>query len=160
MKFILFAFASTAAMMTVDAAAGSPGCGQPINITVGQISVVQNIEVDGVTREFYVYLPSSYSSASSPLPVIIAYHGWNGNGASLVVPAGLAEAADSHGFIVAAPNGYADVSFKYGRSDLETRFRSCSILKRAAPPFPAKAGMRTAPQTLLGQMVRHAPKGA
>ena len=69
------------------------------------------IQVGGVSRTYIVHPPVSYDPRN-PLPVLIAFHGSPGSGASLQALTGLDSIADQLGFLVAYPD--ADGSWQDG----------------------------------------------
>jgi polyhydroxybutyrate depolymerase len=74
------------------------------------------IQVGGVSRTYFVHPPVSYDP-QTPLPVLIAFHGSPGSGASLRALTGLDSIADQLGFLVAYPD--ADGSWQDGRPGFE-----------------------------------------
>ena len=108
MKSTLSKFA--AALLLVAAPfseAGSAGCGKETKIKTGKLSQSKKLIVDGINREYFVYLPSFYNTSSSPLPVVVVYHGWSRTGNSNLEETGFMTAAEN-GFVVLSPSGYAD----------------------------------------------------
>lgn len=55
-------------------------------------------------RSMLVHAPKGYDGAT-PAPLVFLLHGSGGSGARMLETSRLAEAADQHGFIVAAPDG-------------------------------------------------------
>jgi poly(3-hydroxybutyrate) depolymerase len=55
--------------------------------------------------QYELYVPSSYD-ASTPMPVVIALHGTTQDGPYYMNDCGVRNAADSRGFIAAAPTGW------------------------------------------------------
>ena len=55
-------------------------------------------------RGYAVYIPSRYDE--SPLPLVIALHGFGESAQDFALGTGLAETAEERGFVVAFPNGY------------------------------------------------------
>lgn len=62
-----------------------------------------HVQVGGTLRSFAAHPPTSYDP-SAPLPVLIAFHGSPGSGASLRALTGLDSIADQLGFLVAYPD--------------------------------------------------------
>jgi polyhydroxybutyrate depolymerase len=63
--------------------------------------------VVGGDRPVTVRVPASYD-ASRPAPLLILLHGYTGSGDQIDADFGLAEAAQQHGFVYAAPDGTID----------------------------------------------------
>ena len=60
---------------------------------------------DGVARTFYVYVPEDRPEASA---LVVAMHGYGSNAESIMAYSGLNALADTHGLIVAYPQGTLD----------------------------------------------------
>jgi polyhydroxybutyrate depolymerase len=58
----------------------------------------------GVQRTFQVYLPSSYDP-SVPAPLVLAFHGWGGDGGEFLGDATVTAEADARSYILIAPDG-------------------------------------------------------
>jgi polyhydroxybutyrate depolymerase len=58
----------------------------------------------GVRRSFRVYVPTSYSS-TEPAPLVLAFHGWGGDGGEFVDDATVTAEADARGYVIVAPHG-------------------------------------------------------
>lgn len=76
---------------------------------------VRTITYNGVSREYLVYVPSSYSGV--PLPLVVALHGSGGNGSNMEGKTGFSVVAE-RGFVAAYPSALdgswdkvADVGF-------------------------------------------------
>jgi dienelactone hydrolase len=66
-----------------------------------------NLVVNGVTREMYVYTPTSVRSGKlKNVPVVLVFHGANVNGNESAVRYGWYKIAEEKGFIVVCPSGY------------------------------------------------------
>jgi polyhydroxybutyrate depolymerase len=61
--------------------------------------------VDGLEREYFLYVPQSATEA--PMPLLIAFHGGGGIGSTFPQQAEFEALAESEGFIMAFPQGYA-----------------------------------------------------
>ena len=59
--------------------------------------------VDGVEREYFIHVPSSYDG-SSPVPLVFMLHGTSGNGETYYNAYGWTELADVEGFIAVFPS--------------------------------------------------------
>lgn len=77
------------------------------DITRGQV-LRQSYDFAEASRsdmEYALYVPNSYSP-EHPAPLIILLHGLGSNPQQVISYAGIAENAEKHGYIVAAPYGY------------------------------------------------------
>lgn len=63
-----------------------------------------NIDVNGTSRDYITYVPSTYSSTKS-YPLLFAFHGLGGNMESSYNNSKFHELAESENFIVVHPNG-------------------------------------------------------
>jgi polyhydroxybutyrate depolymerase len=62
------------------------------------------VEVAGATRNYRVYIPSSYDG-KKPVPLVLALHGGGGAGRGMNRLTKFNDLAERHGFIVANPDG-------------------------------------------------------
>jgi polyhydroxybutyrate depolymerase len=62
------------------------------------------IQYDGLTRDYIVYLPPSFSP-SVPVPLVFVLHGFTQSAASIMNVTGFNALSDANGFVVAYPNG-------------------------------------------------------
>jgi len=62
----------------------------------------QRINVKGVERIYYLYIPRQSPAKNRPL--VLAFHGGQGNGRKLARQTGLNRVAEQHGFLVVYPN--------------------------------------------------------
>jgi len=105
-----------AALLTLTVTAGalaqSPGATtitapsvdcEPLPIEPG---AVVTVAVDGVQREARVVSPAVEGDSARPL--VLAFHGYGGGFWDLEASAGLSDAADVHGFVVAYPQGIGE----------------------------------------------------
>ncbi len=67
----------------------------------------RTVDVNGVTREYVVYLPPGYDG-STALPVMLAYHGGGGTGQGHLALTQMPALADEHQFILVGPQGLED----------------------------------------------------
>ena len=65
---------------------------------------LRHIVVDGRARSYWLHLPPA-AATSTPLPVVLAFHGHHSSARRLMRVTGLNEEADRRGFIVAYPQG-------------------------------------------------------
>lgn len=79
-----------------------------ICLTIGFSSFSQltdeTIDVNGVTRDFKLYLPTGFDAATESLPLVIVYHGLGSN-ATTMAAAGFNQIADTARIIVIYPEG-------------------------------------------------------
>lgn len=66
-----------------------------------------NIDIQGVAREYLVYLPTGYDGVTE-LPVLIVYHGGSMTAGSMMLLTGFNPIADAEGFIAVYPQGLPD----------------------------------------------------
>jgi polyhydroxybutyrate depolymerase len=88
------------------AACGGGGGGDPATPSVAQ-EVSASLTSGGFTRTYQAHVPAKADGAAA-LPLVIALHGGNGTGASMRSLTSLDTVADSGGFVVAYPDGYAN----------------------------------------------------
>jgi polyhydroxybutyrate depolymerase len=77
------------------AGTGTTQTGQSLDISLSS---------GGKTRDAWVHIPASYSSATA-VPLIVTFHGFGSDGKGAEAETGLSALADSEGFLVAYPNG-------------------------------------------------------
>ncbi len=82
------------------------GCAATVSSGSGGVAEKKSLQmlVDGETRSFIVYKPSSATTSQAP-PLMIVLHGGLGNGAAMERTSGMDNVADKEGFIVVYPNG-------------------------------------------------------
>lgn len=70
-------------------------------------SVLERIDVtvDGKPRAAVVHVPESTRGGAGPLPVVLSFHGVNGNAAVQQATDGLIDKSDEEGFVVVYPEG-------------------------------------------------------
>ncbi len=76
----------------------------------------RNLVVDGEVRTYLVHVPFVYDG-STPVPLIIDFHGTGGTGAGLRGLSGWRELSETEGFIVLYPNALAcggKIQWRYG----------------------------------------------
>ena len=67
-----------------------------------------SISFDGQTRNYLIYIPSGYTPASPPLPLLFNFHGGGGDMASQVAISDLRSIADTARFIAVYPQALPD----------------------------------------------------
>lgn len=68
--------------------------------------VRETVEVDGVNREMYIYVPERLKDAADgTIPMVICFHGMNVNGSESAVRYGWYKVAEERGFIAVCPTG-------------------------------------------------------
>lgn len=70
---------------------------------IGPAGTTQRVAIRDTGRAMTVHLPTGFDSAR-PAPLVLLLHGSGATGAAMLRDSKLAEAADRHGFIVAAPD--------------------------------------------------------
>ncbi len=70
---------------------------------IGQPGATARAEIGRTSRPMLVHLPRGFDPAT-PAPLVIVLHGSGGTGDAILRQSGLAETADRHGFIAAAPD--------------------------------------------------------
>ena len=78
----------------------------------GQV-VQKNINVNGVARDYLVYLPAGFDGTVS-VPVMISYHGGSDSAQSWSNYSNFKPLADANNFIAVYPNGLPDPSYPQG----------------------------------------------
>jgi polyhydroxybutyrate depolymerase len=63
-----------------------------------------SIDVDGITRTYYIHVPPAFDGAS-PLPLVLAFHGGGGKATMMHRVSKLTNTSDEHSFIVVYPDG-------------------------------------------------------
>ncbi len=58
----------------------------------------------GVARQFRVYVPATYDPGV-PAPLVLAFHGWGGDGGEFLDDPTVTAEADARGYVVVAPDG-------------------------------------------------------
>ncbi len=88
------------AVLASPATAVSPssGCGHSLE------SGIHTMTYEGAERSYRLHVPSGYRQ-DTPLPVLLAFHGWGGNENDFLDEATVRSATDRHGYIVVAPRG-------------------------------------------------------
>ncbi|TSC77494.1 MAG: polyhydroxybutyrate depolymerase [Parcubacteria group bacterium Gr01-1014_33] len=72
----------------------------------------ESLVVDGRTRTYLLHVPSGYTG-TVPLPLILAFHGYGGNGERMADVTQLSPFADTEHFIVVYPDGF-EKSWNHG----------------------------------------------
>ena len=70
----------------------------------GQQIIYDTISHDSLQRNYIVYVPASYNSAS-PMPLVISFHGYGSNATINFNASDFNGIADTAGFIVVYPQG-------------------------------------------------------
>ncbi|MEM2941111.1 MAG: PHB depolymerase family esterase [Thermoproteota archaeon] len=68
-----------------------------------------SIEVDGQSRHYLIHIPPSYDG-KTPLPLVVALHGYGGNSRNMETTTLFSLKADEEGFIVVYPQGISSDS--------------------------------------------------
>jgi len=72
----------------------------------------ESLIVDGRTRTYLLHVPTGYTGAA-PLPLVLAFHGYGGNGERIQEITQLNPLADQENFIVVYPDGF-EKSWNHG----------------------------------------------
>lgn len=88
------------------------------------------IVVDGVRREFVVYVPSSYDPAQ-PTPVVFMFHGTGGNGEKMYNITGWPRQAEEEGFLAVFPSSLSYFIEDKGRR--QTKSNSAGLIHAVRP---------------------------
>lgn len=75
--------------------------------TSAQQLIPEDIDVDGVAREYLVYLPAGYDGTTD-LPVLLVYHGGDMTSQSMLQLVDMRPLADAHGFLAVYPQGLVE----------------------------------------------------
>jgi polyhydroxybutyrate depolymerase len=78
-------------------------------------SAAESIDVDGRTRTYELHVPASAAPGAA---LVIAFHGFGGDGRAQQVLTRMNQTADEHGFVVAYPNGLGR-QWHFGGSDID-----------------------------------------
>src|SRR5689334_2907839 len=76
---------------------------RPLRDAVPGTTTWQRMELGGRTRRFVLHVPPA--AARGPVPLVLAFHGYRGNGAVLRESSGMDDAADRRGVAVAYLDG-------------------------------------------------------
>ncbi|MBK8680410.1 MAG: T9SS type A sorting domain-containing protein [Bacteroidetes bacterium] len=78
-----------------------------------QVSLIENIVVDGLTRSYRVYIPAMYDG-SSAVPLLLNLHGYGSNAFQQEFYGEFRNIADTANFILVCPDGTFDIyGFQY-----------------------------------------------
>lgn len=64
----------------------------------------RTVDVGGTSRSYILHVPSSYDG-TTPVPLVLDFHGLGGNGSQQESSSGYRQVADQEGFLVAFPDG-------------------------------------------------------
>tara|TARA_B000000475_G_C15863080_1_gene393015 strand:- start:359 stop:709 length:351 start_codon:yes stop_codon:yes gene_type:complete len=78
------------------------GCNKDDNSLIN--NGVKTININGVTREFILYIPSTYNSADT-VPLMLNFHGWTMSAADQMDLSDMRALAESEKFILLYPQG-------------------------------------------------------
>ena len=91
---------ATSASDAPSSATGSQSCGQ----STATGSFIDSLESDGVQRSYRLYVPAAYD-ASSPVPLVLNFHGFGSHALEQERYSGYPALADREGFILVTPDG-------------------------------------------------------
>jgi polyhydroxybutyrate depolymerase len=78
-------------------------------LTLGQQTINESITHGGLQRDYILYVPASYSAATS-VPLVFNFHGYTGSAYSQMWYGDFRTIADAEGFIIVFPEGTLDNS--------------------------------------------------
>ncbi|WP_051336169.1 extracellular catalytic domain type 1 short-chain-length polyhydroxyalkanoate depolymerase [Aquimarina latercula] len=76
---------------------------------IAQQTINSTLEHDGITREYILYVPASYSNGSSA-PLVFNFHGYTSNANDQMFYGDFRPIADTEGFLIVHPMGTVDNS--------------------------------------------------
>lgn len=95
----------TALALLVAVGAVAAACGDdPITIAPSGRTLDESLEHDGTTRQYRLFVPALADTATTPLPLLIAFHDTASSGSGLQSRTGFDGFAETLGFYVAYPN--------------------------------------------------------
>lgn len=97
---------------------------------LAQENVSVTIEHDGENRNFFLYIPSSYSEAGQPTSMVFNFHGFGSNAIQQRGYSDMNRVAEQEGFIVCYPNGIDsawNVDWAFGSTADDLGFTSAMI---------------------------------
>ena len=77
--------------------------------TSAQQVINSSLTHDGITRNYILFIPSSYDAAT-PAPLVFSFHGYSSNAALNMNYTGFTAISDTAGFILVHPDGTLDAS--------------------------------------------------
>lgn len=87
-----------------DDPAFTPDCAPPRPAAAPGETIIETLDVDGVLRQYRLYVPASYDSAR-PTALVISIHGFASNAAQQESFSNWNAVADDEGFVVVYPQG-------------------------------------------------------
>ena len=100
-NLLSYSCTSLLAALTLLVALLNPLVAQAATLVPGDFT--DSIQIGGLTRTYLVHVPTT---RAQPSPMVLCFHGLNGNGSSMELLTGLNAKADSAGFVVVYPDGY------------------------------------------------------
>lgn len=79
------------------------------NETEAQTTVFDSITIDGLTREYRLYIPEIYDPTQE-VPLVLNLHGYGSNSLEQLLYGNFISIADTANFIIAVPNGTPDLT--------------------------------------------------
>ena len=103
----LAAMAVTALLAVPQSASADPSCDtQGAAGTAYEVGVnCRTVELDGIDREYLVYVPAQRPETGERAPVVFMFHGSSGNGELFLRTSGWREQADRSGLVAVFPTG-------------------------------------------------------
>lgn len=133
----------TPATVDATATATTGAAGEPI----GPLTIETEIDVDGVAREYRLFVPSSVREGV-PAPLVIGMHGGFGNAAQFARSSGFDDEAERGGFIAVYPQGLGRVPTWNGgaccgyaaRNDVDDVGFISALIDEVAAGYPVDLG--------------------
>lgn len=97
MRTVLNLMALAIAVLAAPSALAASGC------AIGGAGATQRIAIGTTGRAMLMHFPTGFAHSRAPL--VWLFHGSTGSGENVLKASKLAETADAHGFILAAPDG-------------------------------------------------------
>jgi polyhydroxybutyrate depolymerase len=85
-------------------AAVLPGQSVPAAATLPPAGEPRTLQAGGVTRRYFLYLPSTWHRGR-PAPLVLVFHGGGGRASGIAPHTGFSRLAEKEGFVVAYPQG-------------------------------------------------------
>lgn len=75
--------------------------------TIVRDSILENILIDGIKREYFIYMPKNRSQTDEKIPLILMLHGRFGTAKLMMEGYNMNAIADREGFAIAYPDGFS-----------------------------------------------------
>lgn len=104
--------ASAACVLWVVAGCAGLLGARPITDAGAGATTFHTLRVDGRDRSYLLHVPPSFRRGH-PLPLVLVFHGYRGNGNVMMDASRMNEDADRRGFLVAYPNGTGPLRYAF-----------------------------------------------